>query len=204
MLLVILEGELLQLLTHEGIIADDTYARGDPQLRQLRVIERLSADLGDTVGDRDLRGGSRVGGENTVLVDLEIFGRIGLRGRRDNAGVRHRPRVGRERCRNTDRRERNNPGQRYCKRRHVSMRHDYAPCVDNSVNGGSDHATRTRITHYSAHSRHPLVTPILLTMRQSPKCAPHPQYHSPPTTNRSHLSRRATTPTCDHPKQCGL
>ena len=81
MRLVVLEGDLLQVLTHERIIADDAHARRDPQLRQLRVLERLSADLGDPIGDRDLRGASRVGGENTVLIDLEVPGWIGLPGR---------------------------------------------------------------------------------------------------------------------------
>ena len=81
MRLVVLEGDLLQVLTHERIIADDAHARRDPQLRQLRVPERLSTDLGDPIGNRDLRGASRVGGENAVLIDLEILRRIGLRGR---------------------------------------------------------------------------------------------------------------------------
>ncbi len=92
----------------KGIIADDTLAR-DPQLRQLRVRERLSADLGDPIRNRDAVGFPLMSGENAVLVGQSPDG-LGCAMSDTTLTLVVVPVI--SEGRRTDRRKRNRSGQR--------------------------------------------------------------------------------------------
>ena len=70
---VVLEGHLGERLARKDIVADCVHARGDPHARQTRAIKGVRSDLGDTVGDADIRCSARVRHEHAVGVDGEAI-----------------------------------------------------------------------------------------------------------------------------------
>ena len=76
-LVVILEGDLLQVCAVERLFCEGLHAGGHPDAVELVTVEGATTDLRDAVRYDDVRGASPVAGEDAAVVDDEVVGGLG-------------------------------------------------------------------------------------------------------------------------------